>query len=51
MIRFSCPGCDRVVEVSDDSGGLVMTCPTCGRQLQVPGAGKAQLYQPLYRKT
>jgi DNA-directed RNA polymerase subunit M/transcription elongation factor TFIIS/TM2 domain-containing membrane protein YozV len=41
VIRFTCLGCERVVEVADDDAGLVMTCPTCGRRLQVPGAAAA----------
>jgi len=41
VIRFTCPGCERVVEVPDDAAGVHMTCPTCGRQLQVPGSDKA----------
>jgi TM2 domain-containing membrane protein YozV/DNA-directed RNA polymerase subunit M/transcription elongation factor TFIIS len=36
VIRFSCPGCDRVVEVSDEDAGLSMGCPTCGQRLTVP---------------
>ncbi len=41
MIRFSCPDCERVLEVPDDNAGVAMTCPTCGRPLHVPGAGRA----------
>ncbi len=41
MIRFSCPGCERVVEVSDADAGLSMMCPTCGKSLRVPGSPPA----------
>ena len=41
MIRFCCPDCQRVVEVSDDGGGQSMICPTCGRALLVPGSAPA----------
>jgi DNA-directed RNA polymerase subunit M/transcription elongation factor TFIIS len=42
VIRFSCPDCERVLEVPDDDAGLAMTCPTCGRRVQVPGAVPAE---------
>ncbi len=41
MIRFTCAGCGRVVEVGDGDAGLSMSCPTCGQRLQVPGAARA----------
>jgi TM2 domain-containing membrane protein YozV/DNA-directed RNA polymerase subunit M/transcription elongation factor TFIIS len=41
VIRFSCPACDRVVEVSDSDAGLSMMCPTCGKSLRVPGSAPA----------
>ncbi len=42
MIRFTCIGCDRVVEVSDNDAGLMMMCPTCGKGLRVPGYPPAE---------
>ena len=41
MIRFSCPGCGRVVEVSDADGGLKMNCPGCGQRVETPASNKA----------
>jgi TM2 domain-containing membrane protein YozV/DNA-directed RNA polymerase subunit RPC12/RpoP len=41
VIRFSCPACERVVEVSDSDAGLSMMCPTCGKSLRVPGPAPA----------
>jgi TM2 domain-containing membrane protein YozV len=41
VIRFSCPACERVVEVPDADAGLSMMCPTCGKSLRVPGSAPA----------
>jgi TM2 domain-containing membrane protein YozV/DNA-directed RNA polymerase subunit M/transcription elongation factor TFIIS len=41
VIRFTCSSCERVLEVPDDTAGVYMTCPTCGKHLQVPAADKA----------
>lgn len=43
MIRFSCPGCERVVEVADDEAGRKMNCPTCGQRRQVPAPNRTVL--------
>jgi DNA-directed RNA polymerase subunit M/transcription elongation factor TFIIS len=43
VIRFSCPGCERVVEVADDEAGHKMSCPTCGQRLQVPAPNRTVL--------
>jgi TM2 domain-containing membrane protein YozV/DNA-directed RNA polymerase subunit M/transcription elongation factor TFIIS len=43
VIRFSCPACNRVVEVSDEDGGRKMNCPGCGQRLEVPAPDKAVL--------
>ncbi len=36
MIRFACPECRWVLEVSEDRGGGTVGCPNCGRSLGVP---------------
>jgi hypothetical protein len=36
MIRFSCPECDAILEVSDALAGSRTSCATCGEQILVP---------------
>jgi predicted RNA-binding Zn-ribbon protein involved in translation (DUF1610 family) len=36
VIRFSCPNCDRVLEVPSDQAGSKFPCPSCRQRLQVP---------------
>ena len=35
-IRFACKICDRKLKVDDDLGGLMVACPYCDAQLEVP---------------
>ncbi len=36
VIRFSCPQCDRAMEVPSEQAGTKFPCPSCGQRLQVP---------------
>ena len=38
MIRFSCPGCEAVFNVSDDKAGKTGKCPKCSSQFTIPAA-------------
>jgi TM2 domain-containing membrane protein YozV/DNA-directed RNA polymerase subunit M/transcription elongation factor TFIIS len=46
VIRFSCPACNRVVEMADADAGLKMSCPGCGQRLEVPTSNKTVLGKP-----
>jgi len=37
-VRFTCPGCQQELEVSDEYSGQVVECPTCETQMTVPEA-------------
>src|SRR5271163_3303628 len=36
MIRFSCPGCKKVLNAPDDKAGVRLPCPGCKQVVQVP---------------
>jgi DNA-directed RNA polymerase subunit RPC12/RpoP len=36
VIRFSCPQCERVLEVPSDQAGVKLPCPSCGQRLKAP---------------
>jgi hypothetical protein len=36
MLRFACPRCKSIMEVSDADGGAKIACLSCGQRLQVP---------------
>jgi DNA-directed RNA polymerase subunit M/transcription elongation factor TFIIS len=46
VIRFSCPSCERVIEVGDEDAGRKMSCPTCGQRLEVPSPARTVLGKP-----
>lgn len=36
-IQFDCPTCATPLVVDSDAAGRLITCPQCGKQLEVPG--------------
>ncbi|MFH0954397.1 MAG: hypothetical protein V1873_08715 [Verrucomicrobiota bacterium] len=36
-IIFECPFCDKSLAIDARGSGMVITCPDCGKQIQVPG--------------
>jgi uncharacterized protein YkwD len=36
VIRFSCPGCKRVLSGRDEQAGQAVTCPKCSQRMQIP---------------
>lgn len=36
MISFSCPSCKQTLEVDERGAGLIVPCPTCGKQVTIP---------------
>jgi hypothetical protein len=36
MIRFSCSRCNSVIEVLEDRGGNIISCPRCSQSMRVP---------------
>ena len=46
MIRFSCPGCEAVFNVSDDKAGKTGKCPKCSSQFTIPAAPDAPPLPP-----
>jgi predicted RNA-binding Zn-ribbon protein involved in translation (DUF1610 family) len=36
MICFSCPSCKQTLEVEERGAGLIVPCPTCGKQVTIP---------------
>ena len=46
MIRFSCPGCEAVFNVSDDKAGKTGKCPKCSSQFTIPAAPDAPAFAP-----
>ncbi len=38
-IEFKCPGCGEVLEATDDMLGTTVECPSCQKQITVPGGG------------
>ncbi len=38
-IEITCNHCETTCEAPDDSAGMVLTCPACGADLQVPPSG------------
>ena len=38
-IQFSCPRCTQPLAAGEDIVGLVMPCPHCGEELQIPASG------------
>ncbi len=50
MIRFSCPGCEAVFNVSDDKAGKTGKCPKCSSQFTIPAAaeGSGPAPAPVY---
>lgn len=40
-MKFFCPHCDQHLEADDDTAGMKVECPTCGRTLLIP-TGTAQ---------
>lgn len=39
-IKFRCPHCEQLLGISRSKANAVVDCPTCGRQLRVPGPDK-----------
>ena len=35
-LKFSCPGCGQHIECEVTYGGMVIPCPSCSAQMQVP---------------
>ena len=36
MIRIRCPGCEKILSVSEAKAGLVATCPACDQLFRIP---------------
>src|SRR5262245_60729369 len=36
MIRFACPGCNKVLKAPENKVGAKSSCPYCGQRVQVP---------------
>lgn len=36
MINFQCPNCSQKIEAEDAWGGKRVTCPTCGKTIEIP---------------
>ena len=47
MIRFSCPGCEAVFNVSDDKAGKAGKCPKCSSQFTIPAAPEGPASAPV----
>ena len=37
-MQVQCPGCRQVVQAADEHAGKIVKCPSCGAQMQLPGA-------------
>lgn len=36
-MKFTCPTCNQLIQVADDTAGQTIACPTCRQRLKVPG--------------
>src|SRR6266850_1927307 len=46
MISFSCPSCKQTLEVEERGAGLIVPCPTCGKQVTIPWKVKPVVVKP-----
>src|SRR5262249_27988094 len=40
-IRFSCPRCDQSLSVEERGAGMLVNCPNCNEQIEIPRARMA----------
>lgn len=45
-IQFDCPSCTTPLVVDVDASGRLITCPHCGKQIEVPGRMRVPLQMP-----
>ncbi len=38
FIKFNCPQCEQHLEAPEEASGNALTCPSCGKQIEVPAA-------------
>jgi hypothetical protein len=46
-MRFSCPTCNQLIQVADDTAGQTIACPTCRQRLKVPGTAPVPRAAPV----
>jgi hypothetical protein len=46
MIRLSCPGCKKALQIADQYAGKLLICPQCKTQMTAPRAGGAPAGAP-----
>ncbi len=49
MIRFTCPGCKKPLQVADQQAGVLLCCPHCKAQMRAPTAAPAPAAAPAPR--